>query len=730
MFLIPMILGLTTILYTANSMNDSLPSLEQLESIDPKLITKVYDKDSNLIREFFVEKRIWTPIDSIPQIVIKAITGIEDRDFFDHWGLNLWAYPGVFVEALKTGRLRGASTLTQQLAKNLFLTRERSVTRKIKEALTAILLEQTYTKEEILEFYMNSVYLGAGNYGFQAACQYYFGHPLDSITIPEAAILAGMLQRPEAYRPDKNPELGTKRRNTVLYAMKDAGYINKKQYKQSIEEPLIIEAKKLNQDVGGYYIEEIRKYLEKKYGESSLYADGINVYSTLDYDLQQKAEEVVLKRLKPIRKKIKRRHAYILRLQQKYKMPLDSVVEHFDSVYTLFTKDYLSKDTNSVDSLRTFPDSSRYHLAQAACIVIDNKTGAIRAMVGGDNFNKTKFNRAVQSLRQPGSSFKPFVYATAFDNGANPSDSINDQPVTIPDPDDPSKTWRPANYTKSFSGNMTLRKALYLSKNLPAIKVGLEYGLNNVVHYARKFGLKAPLSAVPSLAIGSIGATLIEMVSAYTTFPNGGTRLEPYYIETIVDRNGEYIEKNMKIEHEVLRPGANTLMVSILKDVNTRGTAARIFSGGFHHPSGGKTGTTNDYTDAWYIGFTKQYTMGVWVGTDAHIPMGYGHTGSSDAMPIWIDVMTHAHKDLPKIAFKYSGVVGADICISTGKIAGSVCANKSHCLFIPANKPTEICDGNHVNTKLNKTSEATMFSTTPKKSKKAEDGRKRAKQVF
>ena len=429
----------------------------------------------------------------------------------------------------------------------------------------------------------------------------------------------------------------------------DAGYISKSEYKSYVQEPLNTIEKKEEMKAGLYFYEEIRKYMEKKYGENSLYADGISIYSTIDPEIQAFAEQAAVKQIESVRKRIKRRSIRRLGLAKKYEMKEDSVLVHFDSVYTLFKKDYLSKDTVSDLTKRRFPDSLLYHHAEVAAILIENETGAIRAMVGGSNFNESKWNRTVQSLRQPGSSFKPFVYATAMDNGASPCDSVNDQPVTIPDPDDPSKTWRPANFGHDFEGMMTLRRALYLSKNLPAILTGMKYGLNNVVNYSRKFGIqKAPLLAVPSLALGSVGATLMEMTSAYTVFPNGGNRIEPYMIESIVDRSGEVIEKHFKVEHEVLRAPSAYIMVDMLKDVNVRGTAARVWSNGFYHPSGGKTGTTNDYTDAWYIGFTKQYTMGVWIGPDAPGTMGAGHTGTEDALPIWIDVMKELHKDLPK----------------------------------------------------------------------------------
>lgn len=712
-----------------NYYSSDLPSVSQLEKIAPKLVTNIYDKDGNITHEYFVERREWTPFDSIPAMAMNAVMATEDRKFYSHWGMNIWAIPSALTESLLKGsKLRGASTLSQQLSKLLFLTPERKISRKIKELMTAIRIEATYTKEEILEFYMNEVYLGGGNYGFQAAGKYYFGKPLDSLSIPQYAVLAGMLQRPEAYRPDKHPKQAFERRNTVLYALRDAGYITKEDYKTFIQEPIETIEKKAEIKAGLYFYEEIRKYMEKKYGENSLYADGISVYSTIDPRIQAYAEQAAVKQIESVRRRIKRRSIRRLGLVRKYDMKEDSILVHFDSVYTLFKKDFLAKDTSSDLSKRNFPDSLLYHHAEVAAILIENETGAIRAMIGGSNFNESKWNRTVQSLRQPGSSFKPFVYATAMDNGASPCDSVNDQPVTIPDPDDPSKTWRPANFDHDFEGMMTLRRGLYLSKNLPAILTGMKYGLNNVVNYARKFGIqKAPLLPVPSLALGSVGATLMEMTSAYTVFPNGGNRIEPYMIESIVDKSGEVIEKHFKVEHEVLRAPSAYLMVDMLKDVNVRGTAARVWANGFYHPSGGKTGTTNDYTDAWYIGFTKDYTMGVWIGPDAPGSMGAGHTGTEDALPIWLEVMKELHKDLPKRPFPVpSGVVSKSICNFTGHVAGEFCSNKTYCLYTSGYVPEEICDGKHFDIKVKSADNATLFSskgseTAPPPSPKRKD---------
>ncbi|MCR5028867.1 MAG: PBP1A family penicillin-binding protein [Fibrobacter sp.] len=741
-FLVPCIAAFVAIYMYFASLVPTLPSLQQLEDIDPKLVTTVYDKDSIPVHEFFVERRVWTPIDSIPQMQMNAVMATEDRDFYTHWGMNIVAIPKAVIQSVTRGdKIRGASTLTQQLSKLLFLTPERKLSRKIKEAMTSVRIEQTYTKREIMEFYMNEVYLGGGNYGFQAASDFYFGKPLDSISIPQMAILAGMLQRPEGYRPDRHPEAAFERRNTVLYAMQAAGYISKEDYKRYIEEPVETVKHKVGNGSGLYYYEEIRKFMENKYGQKSLYADGVNIYSTIDPNIQAFAEEVEKKHIARIRKRIQQRAVWKLGLSSKYNMPADSVVAHFDSVYALFKKEYLAKDTASDPSKWRYPDSSRYHAPQMAMILIENGTGAIRAMVGGNSFTESRWNRAVQSLRQPGSSFKPIVYATAVEAGASPCDSINDQPVTIEDEGDPSKTWRPANFEKEFEGMMTMRRALYRSMNLPAVLTGIKYGLSNVVDYARKFGIKkAPLQPVPSLALGSIGSTLMEMTSAYTVFPNGGVRIEPYMIDSIVDQAGNVIERHKSEEKTVLKPASAYIMVDMLKDVNIHGTGARVGASGFRHPSGGKTGTTNNYADAWYIGFTRYYTMGVWVGTDSPAPMGPGHTGSEDPLPAWIEVMKELHKDLPIRGFSMpAGVVAKKICNHTGKIAGEFCGATSYCLYSAGHVPEEYCDGNHLSTKKD-AGDATIFSSKStaegsmkaktKKEKDAPPPKKKTRQMF
>ncbi|HLP43476.1 MAG TPA: PBP1A family penicillin-binding protein, partial [Fibrobacteria bacterium] len=674
----------------------SLPSLETLERIEPSLITKVYDKDTALVHEFFTQRRIWVPEARIPKAQKYAVFAIEDQRFYRHWGVNLLAYPSALMPALVGGRARGASTLTQQLAKNLFLTPERSVARKIKEILVAIQIERTYTKKEILEFYFNHVYLGAGAYGFAAASQRYFSKPLDSLAISQYALLAGLLQRPEAYRPDLHPEAARERRNTVLSAMKSMGYISRKQMKEASESGLAVRLWAPPTDFAGYYIETVRQFMEKKWNEDFVYNQGVMVYSTLDSSLQRFAESTTVANLRKTRNRIRYRTARTLNIPKLMKVNVDTLVRNWDVYYPRFDSLYLKGDTASDRSKRRFPDSLRYVHAQVALLILDNETGAVRAMVGGEDFQKSKYNRAIQAVRSPGSSFKPFVYATAVDNGASPGDMLNDQPITIPDPVDSTKVWRPHNYEPGFDGKISMRRALYKSKNLPAIEVGMKYGLKTVVSYARKFGLAHSVPPVPSLGIGSCEATVMEMASAYTAFPNGGVRSLPYLVEKIVDKNGQTVYQHMPETQEVLRPEAAWIMSTMLRDVNIHGTAAAIWASGFNHPSGGKTGTTNDYTDAWYIGFTKRYTCAIWVGADDHKGMGPGHTGADDAVPSWIAIMKYAEKGKKIIQLpRPDGVIEATSCQVSGLLAQAFCKQTNTDYYILGHQPTETCTPEH-----------------------------------
>ncbi len=674
--------------------SQSLPSLESMERIEPSLITKVYDKDKRLVHEFYIQRRIWKPFNQIPEAQTKAVFAIEDRNFYKHWGVSLSAYPSAILPALIGRRMRGASTLTQQLAKNLFLTPERSVRRKVMELLVALRIEQTYTKAEILEFYFNQVYLGGGAYGFAAAAERFFSKPLDSLSLEQYASLAGMLKAPENYRPDYHPEANRDRRNIVLGAMRSTDFITKAQWKQSTHAPLKVVPHQVKEGLGAYYIETVRQFMEKKWNEDFVYNQGVSVYTTLDSALQKYCDSVIVANVHHVQVRMKYRTARRFDMARILKKPLDTLVRNWDHYYQRFDSLYIKNDTSKLEP--RYPDSLRYRKVQSALIVLDNETGAVRALVGGENFDISKYNRALQAVRSPGSSFKPFVYATAVDNGASPAMMLNDQPITIPDPVDSNKMWRPQNFEPGFDGRISMRRALYKSKNLPAIELGMKYGLTNIKNYAHKFGLTHNVPAVPSLAIGTCEATLMELSSAYTVFPNGGVRSVPFFVQQIIDKNGALVYKNLPQTQEVLKPEAAWIMADMLKDVNIRGTAASIWASGFNHPSGGKTGTTNDYTDAWYVGFTKRYTCGVWVGADDHTPMGPGHTGADDAVPVWLAAMKFAHQNSKRLDFpKPSGVVQATICQESGLLAQSFCKATNTDWFLAGYVPQDNCTPEH-----------------------------------
>lgn len=656
----------------------SLPPLDRLERLDSGHITRVTGKDRKLVHEFYIQRRIWMAEEKMPERLKQAVIAVEDRSFRQHWGVDLSAYPSALMPAVFGGRARGASTLTQQLAKNLFLTPERSVGRKVREILLAMQIERNYTKKEILEFYFNHVYLGGGAYGFVAASERYFNKPLDSLTTGQYAMLAGLLQRPEAYRPDVSPAAAMHRRNVVLGAMRSAGFLTRDEFRAEVEAPLGTQAWRAPSNLGPYYIEHVRQFLSKRWGDEFVYNMGGSVEVTMDSGLQHVADSALVFRLAGIRERMQRRTAGAYGLPKKLGIPLDTLLAHWDAYYGRFVRDSLQPPGASKSQLeaiaRRFPREYRYQRPQAALILIENSTGAVRALVGGENFDRSKYNRAVQAVRSPGSAFKPFVYATAVERGASPADILHDQPIAIPEAADSTKVWQPGNFEPGFEGRMTMRRAFYRSQNLPAVEVALKYGLENVVTLARRAGFRNRVDPVPSLALGSSEATLIEITSAYTIFPGGGSRSEPYFVERVSDRKGKELYRHAPRREEAMSPEAAWIVTSMLRDVNIRGTAAAVWASGLRHPSGGKTGTTNEYTDAWYVGFTKQYTMGVWVGLDDHKPMGGGHTGSANAVPLWIDVMRAAVKGTPMQDFpRPDGVAEVAFCATSGLRAQFFC---------------------------------------------------------
>ncbi len=646
-----------------------LPSFERLHNIEPALKTKIYAADGTLLQEFYNENRVLTPYNQIPPQMINMLLAVEDREFFNHWGV----YPKRILKAFLVNMMRleiteGASTITQQLARMLFLNRKQTYERKIKEALTAIKLERTYSKEEILQMYLNQYYFGRGAYGIAAAARTYFDKRVEDLTINECAILVGLLKGPGRYSVKilDDKDFATGLRNRSLYSYYSWGKISRAEYDSLKMLPLELKPPEPIVGKAPYFTEEIRKYLLDKYGEKALYSGGLKVMTTLDWKLQQSAEAAVKEKLDSIQ----------ARIERSYKIT--------NPAYSLVLPD-------TVDSMG---DSIRvYKQIQGAVLSIENETGNILAMVGGKSFESTQFNRAVQSLLQPGSAFKPFVYTAAMDNGYHPCDIFYDNSIKLEIPG--TKDYRPHNFDDKFMGRMTLREGLYRSRNLVAIKLILKIHPEQAIFYAQKMGITTPLHPVTSLAIGTEVVRLIDMVSAYSVFPNGGIKIPPRYITKIYDRYGSVIEDNTSThKEEVLSAQTAYIMVNMLQSGmdNPNGTGHSARWRGFTRPAGGKTGTSDNFCDNWFLGFTPQITTGVWVGFDDKTSIGRNQTGATNALPIWVEVMKTAHDTLPLADFEIpDGITFANICLESGKLATDRCTEIAREVFRVEDVPQETC---------------------------------------
>jgi penicillin-binding protein 1A len=635
-----------------------VPPLEDLKTIAPTLSTQVLDKDGVPFGEFFVERRNWVPLDSIPQPLQQAVLSIEDRRFYQHWGMNLWRTMGAAVNTVIRRHRQGGSTLTQQLAKNVFLTQQKKISRKIKEAITAVMLERYYTKRQLLTFYLNEIYLGDGAYGMQAAARVYFGKDVWKLNLVECATLAGMIQSPERYRPDRNKELVQHRRNQVLHAMVDEGYITRVQSDEACALPVkAIPSRRANSD-GAYFLEAVRQHIEKEWGEEALYHKGLVVHLPVDRRIQLAADTAVWHWTWDVQKQVNRRIEGKLKFAKRFGVTDSVATVKFDSLFGVYLKQ--SGKTTWKDSAEE-ADRLEYYTVQAAVVLIENKTGQIRALVGGKSFDNSKFNRAIQAERQAGSTFKPFVYGNAIEKGALPSDIVLDDTVAI---DDGSGTiWTPHNYDNTYEGYVTLRHALMLSKNMPAIQTGIRYGIDGVIDLARRAGIRSPLPKVFSLALGAADVNLLEMTSAYSSFANLGVRYEPRLWDSINTQDGNLMERTSPKSSRVMDSANAYVLVDMMRDVIRHGTGYGVIGSGFTFPSAGKTGTTNDYTDAWFIGYTPIYTCGIWMGFDQKKKLGPGFTGAKVALPIWVDVMKVAHKGISPVEWpRPSRVVSFTAC--------------------------------------------------------------------
>jgi len=652
-----------------------LPDPEILEEYQPTLVSKMYSADGVLLAEFASERRIWVSIDDVSLCFKKALLVTEDRRFFNHWGLSPFRIAGAMVANIKAGRFaQGGSTITQQLARTLFLTREKVLIRKIKEALTAIRLEHKYSKSEILELYMNQVYMGKGAHGVQSAANIYFDKDASELTPEEAALIVAVLPAPSAYT--RKVERAILRRNLILSLMENVSFmpevcnVSSENIDSLCSIPFEFHERTRGESwKAPYFVDFVRQKISAEYGGDWLYTQGVTVHTTLEYNLTKTVEDTLRGRLYLIQRKIEITH------------------HPDDAEYT-----EMLLDTTTGDSIRIWKPVT------GGVFAIENETGRIIVMIGGKDFQVSQFNRVNQAIRQPGSAFKPFVYTAAIDNGWQPSNYIEDTPGiwTMVG----NKLWRPHNYDHKYLGEITLREAIKKSRNLASIRLCEMVGPANVIAFARRMGITTPMDPVLSVAMGSSGTRLWDMVVAYSVFPNQGLKVKPVSIDKIIDRDGTVIYEEKTEKVEVLSKGTAYVMTSMLKSVINHGTgfAARMF--GFLHPAGGKTGTTNDYTDAWFIGFTRKITAGVCIGFNDLTSIGEGMTGSRAALPTWTKLMLEYYPKGPtkadSFAVPYADVVFLDVCSETGYLATQRCPHISHEAFLRKNPiPDQYCPLSH-----------------------------------
>ena len=662
-----------------------LPQVTELERYRPSTITELYDDQNRVIGQFALQRRVIDKYDDFPKILRDAIISTEDKDFESHWGVDVWRVFGAAYRDVATGaRAQGASTLTMQLSRNLFLSPDRNFRRKIQEVLLAIQIERRFTKPQIFTLYANQIYLGHGVYGFEAGANYYFGKKARDLTLEEAAVLAGLPKAPNAYSPINNPERALHRRNLVLNNMLEDGKITAEEAQRAKNSPIRVNVQGEPNSIAPYFVEDLRQYLEKKYGSEEVHEKGLRVYTSLNLELQKAANLAVLDGLAAY----EHRHGWkgsllnvvangeTLETYRHVDWDNDiaagsyvhalvtSVTPHYATLkfgrygaelsaneikWTRYTSpnQFLTRgDLVFVKVLELNGTQSRVSLehesgVQGALLALDNSTGDIKAMVGGRSFEQSKFNRATQALRQVGSSFKPYIYTAAIDQGMTPDDTVLDAPVSFPG--GPAGPYVPHNYDGKFEGVITFRRALAHSRNIPALKVTERVGgIKTVIEYARKFGITSPLPAFLPVALGAADITLFEQTAAFTTFPNDGVRVAPRSIRKVEDYDGRVLEENYPEVKDVVSARTARVMVSMLQEVVLHGTGAAAAK--MNHPLGGKTGTTNDFTDAWFIGFSPSMTCGVWVGYDEKKTLGNKETGAVAALPIWMDFMRVALK--------------------------------------------------------------------------------------
>ena len=724
---------------------DGLPSISSLKDYRPSIITRVYADNDQLIDEFYLEDRKIVQVTDLPKFVIQAFVAAEDARFFRHKGIDINSIIRAFFKNMEAGAIvQGGSTITQQVAKSLFLSPEKKYIRKLKEAVLAYRIDKYLKKYEILNLYLNHIYLGHGAYGIETASQHYFAKSADKLTLPEAALLAGLPKAPSRYSPSLHPERARRRQIYVLNRMAEDGYITEKEKIAAIEMPVELKKAESKDKIAPYFTENVRRYIQTKYGSDVLYREGLEVYTTLDMTCQKAARDAVVRGLRDLDKRQGYRgvlervpgediESFVQEMKVDMNKPLDdrivkAIVVDVDSkekIVGLRVGKYAGTMTLKNMSWARVPNPEiAYNTAtvkdpadvlktgdvvevkvlsvvdgkldlaleqepqvQGALLAMDSNTGEIKAMIGGRSYRKSEFNRATQSKRQPGSAFKPFIFTAAFDKGMTPATILMDSPVIYKDTLKDS-LWKPQNYSKKFYGPTTLRTALIKSRNLVTIKILKEIGINYAADYAVNMGITTPLTRDLSLALGTSGVTLLDMVRGYGVFANGGKRVKPLFIKKIVDRTGNIVEENKPKAEQAVDPRIAYITSHLLQEVVKGGTGWRVRALG--RPVAGKTGTTNDLKDAWFLGFTPSLVAGVWVGFDDLKPLGKYETGSRAASPIFLYFMEKALAGTPVESFSPpEGVVFAKIDPETGALAGPDSEKYIFECFLEGTEPTE-----------------------------------------
>ena len=665
------------------------PAARVLDAYRPRQTSRLYAADGRFLAELGLERRTLVTIAKIPALVKDAFLVVEDKRFYEHHGVDWYRAVGALAMNVRAGGIaQGFSTITMQLARNVFpdrLTREKTLLRKLREIRVARDIEAAYPKDRIFELYLNQIYLGNGAFGVETASQRYFGKPVTELSVAEAATLAALPKAPERYNPRRFPERAVQRRNTIVELMRRAGKVSDADASLARAYPLKLARRADAGDLAPYFVESVRRELDEHFGRQ-LYEQGLKVYTTIDLDMQSAAERAMERQLRAIE----------------------------GGTYGAFphiTYEQLLARGSSADENNT---SSPY--LQGAFVAIDPRSGAVRALVGGRDFDDSKFNRATQALRQPGSTFKPIVYAAALRAGKSASSLINDAPVNVMQ--ESGLPWLPQNYDLTFKGPMTMRHGLTLSRNVVAIRTGMEIGPEAVIAMARHAGLSTEIPPYPSIFIGSAEVYPIEMVSAYTTFATLGIRSTPYSITRVETASGAVLWEPRIEREQVLSPEEAWLMVSMMKDVVLRGTAFQaVWQGGFHHPSAGKTGTTNDGADVWYIGYTADLVAGVWIGFDRPQKIKGNAQGGVLAAPAWTTFMTEVYqrRAAPPDWPRPSALLLREIDRRTGLLRGPACNPADVVLeyYIPGTEPRQECDPVVVQQLVKDSIEAASFGRQP-----------------